>query len=210
MQSPDHFAFYAARFGDDRIQSLLNEEADETCQWARKNKTSINAKGEEILRPWLDEQGFSATPANELIEEARHDTLASQVHEQGIAKLLEIATRDNVLDVDTYDDLNWLVFARSGEVKGWIHVLVRYSWIERPMNLGHFRDTGDFHPGCPQAHAKAKLMRLARLGFVTVTKPQKEFVIRAGPVAKTFYEKVWFPLKKELSQKIGKCEGGQK
>ncbi|MER9132584.1 hypothetical protein [Mesorhizobium sp. M0768] len=207
MQRPDHFAFYAARFSDPRIQALIRDAAQATLDWLRANKSSITAHGVEILKPWCDEPGYAATPPNKMVEKARHDTLPSQVYEQGIAKNLEIATMNGVLDIDP-DELRWLVLARSAEVEGWVHVLTRYSWVNRPMNLEHFRDTGDYHPGCPQSHAKAKLARLARLGFVTVTKG-KEFDIRVGPIAKTFYEDVWFPIKEEFAKKIGKHDGGK-
>lgn len=194
MLQPDHAAF------------LLTTTAVETCDWLRLNEASINAEGVEVKKPWFDEIAYATPPANFMMRKAREDTVASQAYEHGIAKCLEIANSKGLIKI-ARDDIHPLVFARSGEVQGWLNVLTRYSWIGRPMNLRHFRDTGDFHPETPQAHAKKKLERLENLNFVTVTRPANEFIITVGPLAKTFYENIWFPIKEEFTKKIAECEG---
>jgi hypothetical protein len=222
------FELNAERFAMAQILNAINDAAQKTSEWLRENYASIDAHGTpDEDKPWFDEQRFASpypllkghascadNPCTEchklgrMAEKERHCSLDAKVYEHGVAKFAYELSKRNVL-VFERDDPKTLVFLRSGEVEGWFHVLVRYSWVGITMNLEEFRDTGDYNPNTPQAHAKAKLEDLSEVGFVLVSK-QKSYSIIAGPVARVFYEQVWFPITEEFKVKIREFGEGKR
>lgn len=207
--APDTFSVNAARFARQETLDDIRAAAEQAVEWLRQNKASIDAYGlTNERKPWFDEDAYGAPLPHKMAEKERHCTLDAQVYEHGIAKFAFALSECGVIDLDP-DDPKALVLLRSGEVEGWFHVLVRYSWKNISMNLEEFKNTGDYHPGTPQSHAKSKLEALSELGFVVVTK-KKSFDIKAGPVAKTFYEDVWYPISEEFQTKICKWREDEK
>lgn len=206
VMEPPEVTFFEqkeAYFSDPEVLEQISSAVQETVEWLLNNKQSIEADGmTNEGKPWFDREAYGAPLPNKMAEKERHYTLDSQAYEHGIAKFAMALSNRNVIKIG-WDDPKDIVFLRSGEVEGWFHVLVRYSWKNIPMNLAHFRDTGDYHPGTPQSHAKSKLEALATLGFANVQK-KKGFVITAGPVAKSFYEEVWYPVTDEFKGEIRK------
>lgn len=206
----DIFERNAARFSRQEILALIDEAGKETFEWLRQTKGSIDAFGlTNERKPWFDEESYSAPLLHEMAEQERHCTLQAQAYEHGIAKFAFALDQRGVIKVD-HDDPKVLVLLRSGEVEGWFHVLVRYSWINDSMNLADFKNTGDYYPQTPSSHAKKKLEDLSEVGYVTVSKQKKSFTITAGPVAKVFYQDVWYPIVKEFKVKIRKWREDKK
>ncbi|MDF1778783.1 MAG: hypothetical protein P1V13_22395 [Rhizobiaceae bacterium] len=197
----EKFAAYAEHFSRPEVFASATKAAQETAAWMRLNTGNIDVYGTPIERPWFDEAANASALPCKMAEKARHHTLDARCYEHGIAKYLELAASYNVLSYDE-DEVKSLVMLRSGEVEGWFHILNRYSWVEGTMNLGHFASTGDGHPDAPSSHSKKKLVKLAKFGFAVVLKPEKAFDIKVGPVAKAFYDEVWFPITEEFKTKI--------
>lgn len=221
------FELNADRFATADAQHAIGDAVEETTRWLRRNYASIDAHGTpDEGKPWFDESGFAAPypvirghtdcaaipcaacrQRGRMAEKERHSTLDAKVYEHGVAKFAYALGERGLLDFDR-DDPRTLVFLRSGEVEGWFHVLVRYSWRGIAMDLEEFRDTGDYNPNTPQAHAKPKLIKLSDVGFALVSR-QKSYSIIAGPVAKAFYEQVWFPITEEFKMKIRTLGGDE-
>lgn len=222
------FELNAEHFTMAHVLNDIHDAAEKTAGWLRRNYASIDAHGTpHEAKPWFDEKGFASyyplvkghtscvesrcaacLQLGRMAEKERHVSLDAKVYGHGVAKFAYELSECGVLEIEQ-DDPKTLVFLRSGEVEGWFHVLVRYSWGSIAMNLEEFRDTGDYNPNTPQAHAKPKLKELSDVGFVLVSK-HKSFSIVAGPVAEVFYQKVWFPITEEFKVKIKKFEEGKR
>lgn len=198
----------------------IQAAVDETLDWLHRNKMSIDVHGLGVEKPWFDTaafggaypaapEGMDATDFQAMVRQARCDLLDAKVYEHGLARLLHQMEERDYLTFHAgvmTDNPKLMTFIRSGEVKGWIRTLVRYSWAGLSMNQGEFIETGDYLPDTPSAHVRKKLEMLAQLGLVTVEKPGKAFAITAGPIAKAFYEQIWHPTCQAFEAKVAPLE----
>lgn len=204
LEDPFYKAF-REWFSDEKIMQTIKQAGRETLNWLKENQHSIYADGREVVEPWFDEDAFGSPLPNEMAEDERHYTLEIKVYEHGIGHFLKRLNELEVYDID-YEKGADLVFIRSAELYSWWRYLSRNSWAGISINLKEFKDTGDFAPNSPASHARKKLQQAAALGMATIEQPKgpQSYSITAGPVAKLFYETVWFPTKKDLRKKITK------
>lgn len=192
-------------FANEAVLQAIEQAALETLEWLRGNQYSIYADGRQVVEPWFDKTAFGAPLPNEMAEGERHYTLEIKAYEHGVGYFLKRLSELEVYDID-YEKGAELVFIRSAELNAWLRYLVRNSWAGISLNLKGFKDAGDFSPNAPSAHARKKLQNASALGIALVEQPNgpQSYSITAGPVAKVFYENVWYPITTELRSNIAK------
>lgn len=199
------FAEFRDWFEREDIRNAIKTAGSDTKSWLLTNLQSINSDGKVIVEPWFNRVAFMAELPNKMAEGERHYTLDIKAYEHGVGYFLRRLNNLDVYDIELDKGVE-LVFLRSAELNAWLRYLVRNSWVNKSINLKEFRDTGDFHWTTPQSHARKKLQMAAALGVAIVKNPKglRSYSIEAGPVAKTFYEDVWYPITTELRADIKK------
>lgn len=199
------YADFRDWFEREDIGKAIKSAGAKTELWLQTNLQSINAEGKVLVEPWFDKTAFMADLPNEMAEGERHYTLDIKAYEHGMGYFLRCLSDLDVYDIELEKGKE-LVFLRSAELHTWLRYMVRNSWVKTRINLKEFADTGDSHWTTPPSHARQKLRTAASLGVAIVEQPRgpRSYSIKAGPVAKTFYEEVWYPITKKFRKDIKK------